>query len=739
MLSEVRRLAVTALVGLLLATASIAPAAPYSFITEPTDQIGVPGFAAATEITPEGYLYTGSAEIVLRYGPSFRAWRVRKRLLTEGRYPVLHSAARAGHVRYTLTTFAAKVGGGPVDFVRVRMHNSCRCVARAGWAVATRYSGGERKANGARRFRYLRPATPARTGLYYQPGYGWNAHSTYAFRGRAFLRDGRALYLTRSTPSGFRMTRRRGPRRPAVTSVVGMTRYSGRIAPGHTKTLDFVVPVVPVDRSSSAYRAVAFASYAKYRARVLRYWKRLLGRAMDVELPEAKVVNTFYSSLMYLAMSRYVADGHWIQTVNNLQYHAFWLRDSAAITSMFDQVGLRDIAAQDLGFFLTWQQPDGLFISRPGQFDGHGQALWALGQHARLTHDAKWARGMLPAVARGVGWLQRARRDDPLGLLPAGSPRDNELVSGHLAGDNFWGVAGLRAAAALAREAGDASLADQWSAEAAVYQATLDAQLRQAVKRTGGWIPPAIDARGGQDWGNLWPVYPTNIYSPGNAMVRATMRHARSEFAEGIATYNDGRNLHDYLGFRVFQTDLAAGDQQRAVDGLYSELAHTTASHGGFETGVRVYGSRAVDDNMTPHGWFAAEYATLLRNMLVRERGDGLAIMSALSPAWMRPGEAVAVHDAPTIYGRISYTLRIRDDGARLEWHADVPEGLDIRWPLPDWAHDVRADGYDRDSHAVTLLRRTGTLDIRWRLTRPHASYSETVRDLQAAYRRHGR
>ena len=44
-------------------------AAPWSFIVEPTDQLGVPGYPAGTEITPEGYLYTGSAEIVFNFGP----------------------------------------------------------------------------------------------------------------------------------------------------------------------------------------------------------------------------------------------------------------------------------------------------------------------------------------------------------------------------------------------------------------------------------------------------------------------------------------------------------------------------------------------------------------------------------------------------------------------------------------------------------------------------------------------
>ncbi|MFL5894966.1 MAG: hypothetical protein ACJ76Z_07615 [Thermoleophilaceae bacterium] len=722
-----------------LAAAAPAAAAPYSFLLAPTDQIGVPGYAAATEITPEGYLYTGSAEIVFRYGPHLRAWNVRNRSLADGRYPILHSARADGKLRYSLTTFTAAVAGGPVDFVRVRIHNNGRRSARAGWAIATRWSGGAKKPNGVRRFRFMRPATPSRTGLYYQPGYGWDPGSTYAFKGRAFTRDGRALYLAPRAPRGFGVGHHRGRRHPQQTTVVGTTNYRGRIRPGRTVTLDFVVPVVPADRASGAYTQIAHAPFDHYEARALGTWRRLLGRAMDVEVPEQKVVDTFYASVMWAAMSRYVADGQWVQAVNDLQYHAFWLRDAAAMTSMFDLVGLPDVAAQNLQFFLSWQQPDGLFISRPGQYDGFGQALWSLGRHVELTRDAAFAQGMLPAVGRAMAWLSDARAHDPLGLLPPSDPHDNELVAGHLTGDNLWGVAGARAAAEIARAAGNQKLADDWSADAAAYQATLDASIRQAVKRTGGWIPPALDKPGGQDWGNLWPVYPTGIYPPSNDAVRATMRHARARFAEGIATYLDGRDLHDYLGFRVFETDLAAGAQERVVDGLYAELAHTTSTHAGFETGVRVYGSRAVDDDMSPHGWFAAEYATLLRNMLVRERPDGIALMSAVSPAWLKPDEAIAVHDAPTAYGPVSFTLRVKDDGARLEWHADVPESTQLHWPLPDWAHDVKVDGLEKDGQTVLLNGRSGTLEVRWRLARPAASYDQTVADLKSAYRRHGR
>jgi hypothetical protein len=732
-----------ALALLLFAVCALVPgtatAAPWSFIVEPTEQLGVPGYPAGTEITPEGYLYTGSAEVAFRYGPRLRPWDVRIRTLEDGRYPVISSHTSAGGIRYALTVFTAAVGGQPVNFVRIRMTNRGRSTAAAGWGIGTRYTGGEPK-GGGRRFRFARPVTPIRSGLYYQPGYGFNANAMQRFVGRAFVRDGRALYITHGKPSGMRTRRVRGKKHAGPTDLVGVTRYRGRLRPGRSAVLDFTVPTVPVDRTTGAYQAIASASYGKSRARVLGDWRRLLGRAMDVHVPEGKVVDTFYASLMNLLLSRYRQDGYWIQTVNQLQYHAFWLRDSAVISSMFDLVGMHQIAAQDLRFFLTWQQEDGLFISRPGQYDGFGQALWAFGDHVRRTGDVGFAKTVMPAVGRAMAWLEKARAADSLGLLPASDPHDNEQIAGHLVGDNLWGVAGAHAAATIARAAGDAQMADRYAAEAAGYQATLDAQIRQAAKGNGGVIPPAVDQKGGQNWGNLWPVWPTGIYSASDDMVQRTMRSARARFREGIATYLDGRLLHDYLGFRVFETDVAAGNQQRAVDGLYASLAHTTATHGGFETGVRVYGSRAVDDNMTPHGWFAAEYVSLLRNMLVREQPEGgIALMSALSPAWLKPGESVSVHDAPTTYGRVSFTLRPSDDGARLEWHADVPDGTAIRWPLPDFAKDVTSDNLEKGGRSILLPSRSGTLTVHWKLDGYDASYSREVQQLRSAYRTRGR
>ena len=718
-----------------------ASAQGYSFLVAPTEQLAVPGIAAATEITPEGYLYTGWTEVIFRAGHSLRAWNQPYRTLERGRYPVIRQARRIGGLDYSITAVAAPVAGRAVNFVRVRVRNRGGRTARGGFGLGVRWSGGDVKASGVHRFRFRRPVTPGRIGFYYQPGEVFNPAARHRFAGSALLRDGKALYLLPArTPRGARLIRRAGTRgRLRAGTIVGTSAYRFRLRPGSSMRFDLKVPVEPVARPSSEYSAVARASYDRQRGRKIASARRVFGRMMEVRIPEAKVADTYYANVGNILASRYQQEGYWIQTVNRLQYHAFWLRDAAVITNALDLIGLHDIARQNLGFFGVWQEPSGLFISRPEQYDGFGQALWAMGEHVRRTGDAAYARDVMPAVGRAMTWLERTRRGDALGLLPAGNPRDNELVTGHMAGDNFWGVAGARAAADIARAAGDDRLAERWAADAAAYAAAVDSAVRKAADRTGGWIPPALDASGGQDWGNLWAAYPTGTYPAGDPVVEATMRHARGEFREGIATWLDGRLLHHYLGFRVFQTDLADGDQDRALRGLYDSLAHTTATHSGFETGVRVYGSRAVDDNMTPHGWWAAEYVAFLRNMLVREDPGGITLLSAAAPHWLKPGRTIGVKRGKTTYGPLSYELRATNDGARLTWDADVKPGTRVRLTVPQWVSDVSAPGLDRRGRYITLPERSGTIDIDFKLGGARESYSEAVTRLRASYRRRGR
>lgn len=766
-----RRLALLAtLLAAAWPAAAAARAEAFSFLATPTDQLAVPGLVAGTEITPDGSLYTGHTELVLAAGVRGRALDTPERTLEGGRWPVISWREREGGVEYRVRALAAPLRGRALNLLEVELRGVSDRPARARLAVGVRHSGGGLKASGVPRFRFPRPAEPERVGLYTQPGAAFDADARYGFRGHSVVRDGRTLYSFPRPPRGLRLTRElrpsgaaaaraeersaeersaevgRSPRPRRAASaplaqpstLFGRATYSGRLRRGQRIRLVLRMPVVPPEAASAEDRALRTASFDRARRDVVHRARRLLRGAVRLDLPEKKAEDTFYTSLLNMALIRYRGPGgEWVQPVNKLQYHSFFLRDAAIITQAYNLVGLHDLARQNLSFFGSWQRADGLFISREGQYDGFGQALWALGQHSRRSGDRAFAASALTSVSRAMEWLRAARAADGLGLMPPGDPRDNELVAGHLAGDNFWALAGVEEAVAMARQAGREDEAARWSAELAGLRAAVERATASAAAANGGAIPPALDAPGGQDWGNLWAAYPAQVLSPSDPRVSATIARTRSRFREGLATYLDGRVLHHYLGFRVLQTELLRGEQRRVVRGLADALAHTTGTHAGWELGIRPYSGRSVDDNLAPHGWWAAEYVALVRAMLVREEGDGLVLGSALPTGWLRPGRRIRVSGAPTLHGRVDFTLRGRRGGADLSWR--VPARVPVRLVVPTGAQAVRARGLSSDGTSVRLRGRRGTIRLRWRLAGPFDSHARAVRRLRADYARRAR
>jgi len=734
-ISDRRWLIVTALLTATIAADSTpALGSPYGYLHNPTDQLAVSGDVATTEVTPEGDLYTGWAELVFRFGPRLERWRQPTRTLTDGHLPVLSSSLESVGVRYELHTFTDTVAGVPVDFVRVTLRNLARHPVAARFGTALCWSA-------SRHARFARPVTPRQPGLQTQPGPRFDPRWRYAIGSRTVRRSGSLLLAYPGAPRGAALRTRvrlgRGPVGPR--SLFGATDYRIMIAPGRAAHLDFVMPVVAPAASSPTASAVAHASFTGHRAATLARWRHALTGAMRLEIPEAKVHEAFYASLVHMLEARYqLPDGHWVQTVNDLNYHAFWLRDTAVITQALDLAGLPTPAREDLEWFGAWQSPNGLFQSRVGQMDGLGQALWGIGEHVRMTHDLGFARAQLARVAAAMGWLERARAQDPLGLLPRSDPHDNELVAGHLAGDDFWGVAGANAAVGLARALGRDDLAARWTVDRDDLRLATIRGARAAAARHAGAIPPALDARGGLDWGNLWAAYPYPVLPPSDPLVTATLAHARRHFAEGIATYGRRRGLHGYLGFRTLETELARGDQRQVVDGLYAELAHTTATHAGFETGVGAWSDRTTSENLAPHGWFAAELVSLVRGMLVRERAGAIQLLGAVSRAWLAPGRRVGVAGAPTALGPVSFQLLGLRGGALLRWSAQVPRGTPIRWTVPADARQVRVEGRAVNSGLVTLPSTSGAMRITWRLPVGGPSFHTAVTSLQRGYRRRG-
>jgi hypothetical protein len=653
---------------------------PFSYPSRSTDQLSVMHSPSGAELTPEGFLTTGFGELMFFVGADRSPINQRIRTLKKGYLPVFSYDLEHAGLTYTFTMFAASLGPeqdgqNVVNFIRVTIHNPTTKSQHGFLTTSWRYQADQTTTFATADNRFRRLVTGKRPGDYQQPGEPFNPSSVYSLKDNAFLRDGKAIYLFATdprpqlSPSYRDYYNRNGTfSKPAVvlpTTPMATAEYDIAIPAGGERSIEFKVPLLPA--TPDKVKAINSAGFDERESQLEHFWSGVFASGIDITTPEAKVNDTYRTSLVNNLVSLNKVGSDTIQTINQLQYHGFYLRDSSDFVRMYDTSNYTDIGGQIVEFFVSRQQPDGNFLSQPGQFDGWGQALWTYGEHYRITHDRTFANAVYPRVQQAVGWFERATAADPLHLMPSTDVRDNEYIPGHLTGYNFLALDGLQAAEHLAHDTGHLDDEKHYEIVEAEFRKNFMAQLDKITAQTGGYIPPALDGNmGGTDWGNLLSVVPEQQLSPFDPRVTATLRFTQARYQEGLIVYrqpDQGTYLHDYLMIKNSLTELIRGEQQQVIRDLYAELVHTSSTHGGWEYAIRPWGDRDFSGNLAPHGWFAAEYRNLLRNMMLREEGTTLHILSAVSPEWIGVGKKIEVARAKTYFGNIDFSLSMPTTG----------------------------------------------------------------------------
>lgn len=727
---------------------------PFSYFSQSADEIGIEDAPLATEITPEASLYTGYGELVFLAGPMMTPIAPRIRTLELGYLPIVHTAHTQDGIEYRFTFFTAKLNDGTlVNFARVVEKNLNNKPTRAVLTVGSRYQDDTANGSGTGEHRFPRPIEGEHPGDYRQPGVAFNPDWVYSFSEHAFLRSGQTFYLFSDAPDERMLTPKQfyniqidntpRPLHIFPTSLVGMVNYNKILAPGEERTLTFRMPLIPVSEGA-ATKHILDADYDQTLAATIHHWEGILREGMQIDLPEPKVSDTYRASLVYDLIARDHIGDNYIQTVNKMHYHAFWLRDASDIAHMYDVTGYPQYAAEVLAFFPRFQQEDGLFLSQPGQYDAQGEVLSIYGQHYRMTKDLNFARTVFPSVDRAVNWIESARKSDPLHVIPVSAVKDNEYVDGHVTGYNLLALGGLKNASILADAVGESAKAAAYRTEYGAYHRDFLKALERCTHMNGGYLPPSLDGDcKGQDWGNLLGTYPEHVLEPDSPLVSATLKMVQGKYEEGLTTYGTGRYVHHYLMIKNVMTEMIRGEQEQPVKDLYALLVHTSSTHEGFEFAIRSWGDRDFGDNLPPHGWFAAEYRTMLRAMMVREDGNQVHLLSVMSPAWMGAGKTIRVDHAPTEFGNVSFTLTQPDDhSARihldLNWR-ETPEAILLHLPWFVSVSDVRVDGKPVSiaNDMVRLSSNAREVEMHWvpRSPAPNWSFDQAVQDYKAEYR----
>jgi hypothetical protein len=465
----------------------------------------------------------------------------------------------------------------------------------------------------------------------------------------------------------------------------GMAQAAFLFPLAHRQTMRVALPLVPRRRSRRrgvarrrAAATVELPERVPTAADAARAWQRQTDRGMRVVLPAGQLADAVEANRRYLLLFH---DGDDV-TPGPSTYHRFWFRDAAFILAALDRWGFHAEAAQVLATFPDRQRVDGFFFSQRQEWDSNGAALWALAEHWRLTRDTALVEGMEQMIGRGVHWIERKRRSKQRrrlpameGLLPPGISAEHLGPFDFYYWDDFWGVAGMHSAAVLLSALDEEDGAADAERLAAGFWADVGHSLDLVAAHRGDRVIPAGPGRHLDPAiiGSLVACWPLELLGAHDEAITATAGTIRDRFCLDRAFYQgiSHTGLGTYLTLQLAFVELEAGDP-RCLERLAWLLEAATPTWTWPEAiHPRLPGGCMGDGH---HGWAASDFLSFVRNLLVRDRPDGLELVTLLPPEWR--GQPIEVHDAPTHWGRLSFAVRWHGERPALLWELDPHPGI---------------------------------------------------------------
>jgi hypothetical protein len=371
-------------------------------------------------------------------------------------------------------------------------------------------------------------------------------------------------------------------------------------------------------------------------------------------------------------------------------YKRFWFRDAAFIIHGLLCVGLIQRAERALDRFPSRQEPNGYFSSQKGEWDSNGEALWIMRRFCELTGRPP-KPGWQNPIRRGGHWIKNKRLtkdyDKPhAGLLPAGFSAEHLGPNDYYYWDDFWGIAGLQAAAYLAGFF-DIAASEIFNQEARAFAEALDHSLTGVAEHLGRPAMPASPYRrlDAGAIGSLAGGYPLQQCAPDDERLLDTVKFLLTDcFVDG-GFYQDmiHSGINVYLTLHVAQVLLRAGDLRYLE--LMDAIAALASPTGQWPEAIhpRTKGGCMGDGQ---HVWAAAEWVLMLRNCFVREERGRLILCNGVARRWLQSGAAISFGPAPTTFGTVSVNIEVKEAEPRVrvtwqgEWHAEAPD-IELRLP----------------------------------------------------------
>lgn len=457
---------------------------------------------------------------------------------------------------------------------------------------------------------------------------------------------------------------------PGISCNVGMATAAAMfpIVGGETKTVHARIPL-----GGDLPEKKAFSPRPVLRP-IGEAWDEALSDTASLTVPDEKIQFLYDAAIRTLVLlsADDVVPGPYT-------YRRFWFRDACLMLHVLLATGMTDRAYRILKTFPERQKITGYFQSQEGEWDSNGQVLWIMDRFQRITGHS-FNRDWMKAVNKGAEWIVRKRirkksSGAHAGLFPPGFSAEHLGPNDYYYWDDFWGVAGLRGAARLTGLFNSLDLQRKYETEARDFEAAIFKSIDTIPEhRSWGGIPASPYRR--MDAGAIGSMaadYPLQLTPAGDGRLMKTAEFLMEYCFHKGAFFQDmiHSGINVYLTLDIAQTLLRSGDlRYRELIRTVADLASPTGQWPEAIHPLTLGG--CMGDGQ--HGWAAAEWAMMIRNLFVREEGDALVLGSGIFPEWTQSGRLHGFGPTQTPFGPVSVRFSKEDSGPVFELTADFSD-----------------------------------------------------------------
>ena len=438
--------------------------------------------------------------------------------------------------------------------------------------------------------------------------------------------------------------------------------FEARLLPKATRSIHSSVALgTKQDFSRLQPKSTWRVSFEKRKERHRARWDKERSAGALIGLADERLQKLFDANVLALLQ---LHDGVFISPGPYL-YHRFWFRDAAPMVYALDRLGYHRRARQVIDGFPERQASDGFFRGPDGEWDSNGEALWLIEQHAALSRSISWLKDLFPNIQRGAEWIIQKRKQSNEtatthhGLLPPSLSAEHFGTVDQYYWDSFWGLRGIRSAAALARIVHRREIVERWDREAEMFSKDIRRSLEIAAGRLGRNLIPASPSRPFDESaiGFVSGIYPLEIADVFPSAFTATLNEFTDKFADNRGFFHPiiHSGYNPYLTLQIAHAFLLNNQPERAW-----QIAETIfrQCHSPYSLPEAIHpktGGGAMGDGH--HGWAAAEIILFLLDCLVREEGATLSLFRDATAGMIPWGMNTSFQGIASSFGKVGCTM----------------------------------------------------------------------------------